>query len=402
MAIKTKSASKKTVAKKPPAKKTVSKPKITAKKKPAAVKKPVVKAKPKTTAPTKKSAAPKASPTPKAKAKPKKSNVPTKMNQAELEPENVQDELTEEEELLMAEKAKQEAQRKKKIAKLEKKIKKLGSDANRSLSKYLQEISRYEPLDPSREVELAIRVKQGDRLALKELTEANLRFVVSVAKDYQGQGLPLTDLINEGNLGLIKAAERFDETRGFKFISYAVWWIRQSILQALAEHSRIVRLPLNRVGTISKINKAAERLEQEFERSPRADELARQLEMKPNEVNDAQMISRRHHSLDTPFSDEDKNCLLDVIPDQATEEPDKELQMDSLQEEVAAALDTLKDREREVIRMYFGIGQSYALTLNEIGEEFGLTRERVRQIKEKAIRRLRHRSRSRKLRQYLG
>ena len=391
MATKTKPASKKTVAKKPPAKK-----------KPAAVKKPSVKAKPKTTAPTKKSAAPKASPTPKAKAKPKISNVPTKMNQAELEPENVQDELTEEEELLMAEKAKQEAQRKKKIAKLEKKIKKLGSDANRSLSKYLQEISRYDPLEPAREVELAILVKQGNRLALKELTEANLRFVVSVAKDYQGQGLPLTDLINEGNLGLIKAAERFDETRGFKFISYAVWWIRQSILQALAEHSRIVRLPLNRVGTISKINKAAERLEQEFERSPRADELARQLEMKPNEVNDAQRISRRHHSLDTPFSDEDKNCLLDVIPDQATEEPDKELQMDSLQEEVAAALDTLKDREREVIRMYFGIGQSYALTLNEIGEEFGLTRERVRQIKEKAIRRLRHRSRSRKLRQYLG
>ena len=335
-------------------------------------------------------------------AKTSKNIVPTKMNEAELEPENVQDELTEEEELLMAEKAKQEAQRKKKIAKLEKKIKKLGSDANRSLSKYLQEISRYDPLEPSREVELAIRVKQGDRLALKELTEANLRFVVSVAKDYQGQGLPLTDLINEGNLGLIKAAERFDETRGFKFISYAVWWIRQSILQALAEHSRIVRLPLNRVGTISKINKAAERLEQEFERAPRADELARQLEMKPHEVNDAQRISRRHHSLDTPFSDEDKNSLLDVIPDQATEEPDKELQMDSLQEEVSAALDTLKDREREVIRMYFGIGQSYALTLNEIGEEFGLTRERVRQIKEKAIRRLRHRSRSRKLRQYLG
>ena len=331
-----------------------------------------------------------------------KSKVPTKMGEGNLESEDVKDVLTEEEELLIAEKARHEAQRKKKIAKLEKKIKKLGSDANRSLSKYLQEISRYDPLDPGREVELAIAVKQGNRPALKELTEANLRFVVSVAKDYQGQGLPLTDLINEGNLGLIKAAERFDETRGFKFISYAVWWIRQSILQALAEHSRIVRLPLNRVGTISKINKAAERLEQEFERSPRADELARQLEMKPHEVNDAQRISRRHHSLDTPFSDEDKNCLLDVIPDQATEEPDKELQMDSLQEEVSAALDTLKDREREVIRMYFGIGQSYALTLNEIGEEFGLTRERVRQIKEKAIRRLRHRSRSRKLRQYLG
>mgnify|MGYP001109646591 CR=1 FL=1 len=384
-AVKAKSTVKKTPTKKP-SKKPAVKAKSSAKKTPA--KKPIVKAFAKA-APIK-------------TAKPKKSTVPTKMNQAELEPEDVQDELTEEEELLMAEKAKQEAQRKKKIAKLEKKIKKLGSDANRSLSKYLQEISHYDPLEPSREVELAIRVKQGDRLALKELTEANLRFVVSVAKDYQGQGLPLTDLINEGNLGLIKAAERFDETRGFKFISYAVWWIRQSILQALAEHSRIVRLPLNRVGTISKINKAAERLEQEFERSPRADELARQLEMKPHEVNDAQRISRRHHSLDTPFSDEDKNCLLDVIPDQATEEPDKELQMDSLQEEVSAALDTLKDREREVIRMYFGIGESYALTLNEIGEEFGLTRERVRQIKEKAIRRLRHRSRSRKLRQYLG
>ncbi len=271
-----------------------------------------------------------------------------------------------------------------------------------SLDKYLQDIGREGLITAEEEVELARRIKNGDTIALEKLTKANLRFVVSVSKQYQNQGLSLGDLINEGNLGLIKAAKRFDETRGFKFISYAVWWIRQSILQALAEHSRIVRLPLNRVGTISKINKAAERLEQEFERSPRADELARQLEMRPHEVNDAQRISRRHHSLDTPFSDEDKNCLLDVIPDQATEEPDKELQMDSLQEEVAAALDTLKDREREVIRMYFGIGQSYALTLNEIGEEFGLTRERVRQIKEKAIRRLRHRSRSRKLRQYLG
>ena len=425
---------KKTPAKKKP----VVKVKTTAKKKPT----PKVKATPKTTvkkkAPAKistkkvvaKNAAVKKKPsvkvqvvskktvTPKAKAKFKpdtkkrqtsaekakklKAQIPTKMGEGELEAEDTQDVLTEEEELLMAEQEKKRAQRKKKIAKLEKKIKKLGSDANRSLSKYLQEISRFEPLLPQREVELAILVKQGNRLALKELTEANLRFVVSVAKDYQGQGLPLTDLINEGNLGLIKAAERFDETRGFKFISYAVWWIRQSILQALAEHSRIVRLPLNRVGTISKINKAAERLEQEFERSPRADELARQLEMKPNEVNDAQRISRRHHSLDTPFSDEDKNCLLDVIPDGSTAEPDQELQMDSLQEEVAAALDTLKDREREVIRMYFGISHSYALTLNEIGEEFGLTRERVRQIKEKAIRRLRHRSRSRKLRQYLG
>ena len=435
---KVKALPKKTTSKTPKKKKPVVKVKTTAKKKPT----PKVKVTPKTIvkkkAPAKistkkvvaKKAAVKKKPsvkvqavskktvTPKAKAKFKpdtkkrqtaaekakklKAQIPTKMGEGELEAEDTQDVLTEEEELLMAEQEKKRAQRKKKIAKLEKKIKKLGSDANRSLSKYLQEISRFEPLLPQREVELAILVKQGNRLALKELTEANLRFVVSVAKDYQGQGLPLTDLINEGNLGLIKAAERFDETRGFKFISYAVWWIRQSILQALAEHSRIVRLPLNRVGTISKINKAAERLEQEFERSPRADELARQLEMKPNEVNDAQRISRRHHSLDTPFSDEDKNCLLDVIPDGSTAEPDQELQMDSLQEEVAAALDTLKDREREVIRMYFGISHSYALTLNEIGEEFGLTRERVRQIKEKAIRRLRHRSRSRKLRQYLG
>jgi|GEM_PF-104307 RNA polymerase primary sigma factor len=422
-----KKAPKKAVPKKPAVKKVIPKKakatsKTTVKKKPAAKKatkqvipKKVV-SKKKTAAKTPSKAKKIATPKAKAKFKPDtkkkltvaqkakkmKDQIPTKMGEGELEPEDSQDALTEEEELLMAEQEKKRAQRKKKIAKLEKKIKKLGSDANRSLSKYLQEISRFEPLLPQREVELAILVRQGNRLALKELTEANLRFVVSVAKDYQGQGLPLTDLINEGNLGLIKAAERFDETRGFKFISYAVWWIRQSILQALAEHSRIVRLPLNRVGTISKINKAAERLEQEFERSPRADELARQLEMKPNEVNDAQRISRRHHSLDTPFSDEDKNCLLDVIPDGATAEPDQELQMDSLQEEVAAALDTLKDREREVIKMYFGISHSYALTLNEIGEEFGLTRERVRQIKEKAIRRLRHRSRSRKLRQYLG
>ena len=271
-----------------------------------------------------------------------------------------------------AEPAKKKAKKKSKV---ELKIQKIGSDANRSLSKYLQEISRYQPLDPNREVELAIAVRTGSRKALKELTEANLRFVVSVAKDYQGQGLPLTDLINEGNLGLIKAAERFDETRGFKFISYAVWWIRQSVLQALAEHSRIVRLPLNRVGTISKINKASERLEQEFERAPRSDELAKQLDMKVNEVNDAQRISRRHHSLDTPFSDDDKNSLLDVIADGKTDDPDKELQIDSLRDEVRAALDTLKDREKDVIRMYFGIDHDYALTLNEIGEEFGLTRE---------------------------
>ena len=302
----------------------------------------------------------------------------------------------------IAKKEKDAKAKKAKKTKVEQKIEKLGSDANRSLSKYLQEISRFQPLSPDREVELAIKVKQGNRRALKELTEANLRFVVSVAKDYQGQGLPLTDLINEGNLGLIKAAERFDETRGFKFISYAVWWIRQSVLQALAEHSRIVRLPLNRVGTISKINKASERLEQVFERPPRADELGKQLEMKSTEINEAQRISRRHHSLDTPFSDEDSNCLLDVIADGKTDEPNRELELVSLEEEVKASLTTLKEREQEVIKMYFGINREYALTLNEIGEEFGLTRERVRQIKEKAIRRLRHKSRSTKLRQYLG
>ena len=297
---------------------------------------------------------------------------------------------------------KKPVRKRKKKTKAEQVIQKIGNDANRSLSKYLQEISRFQPLDPEREIELAVRVKQGDRRALKELTEANLRFVVSVAKDYQGQGLPLTDLINEGNLGLIKAAERFDESRGFKFISYAVWWIRQSVLQALAEHSRIVRLPLNRVGTISKINKASERLEQEFERAPRADEIAHQLDMRITEINDAQRIARRHHSLDTPFSDDEKNSLLDVISDSNVDDPDKELHMSSLEREGRDSLDTLKEREKDGIKMYFGIDREYALTLNEIGEEFGLTRERVRQIKEKAIRRLRHRSRSRKLRTYLG
>lgn len=276
------------------------------------------------------------------------------------------------------------------------------SDANRSLSRYLEEIGKFEPLDPEREIVLAQRVKQNDREALKELTEANLRFVVSVAKDYQGQGLPLTDLINEGNLGLIKAAERFDETRGFKFISYAVWWIRQSILQALAEHSRIVRLPLNRVGTISKITKAAEDLESDYERPPNEDEIAKQLEMQSEEVTDAIRISRRHHSLHAPFRDGDKNSLMDVIEDRKQSPPDSRLMTESLKEEIRSCLESLKDRERDVIKMYFGIDRDYALTLNEIGEEFSLTRERVRQIKEKAIRRLRHKSRSKALRTYLG
>lgn len=276
------------------------------------------------------------------------------------------------------------------------------SDANRSLSRYLEEIGKYEPLVPQREIELAQRVKKGDQEALKELTVANLRFVVSVAKDYQGQGLPLTDLINEGNLGLIKAAERFDETRGFKFISYAVWWIRQSILQALAEHSRIVRLPLNRVGTISKITKAAEDLESEYERPPNEDEIAKQLEMQSEEVTDAVRISRRHHSLNAPFRDGDRNSLMDVIEDDNQRPPDNVLMSESLKEEIRACLGSLKDRERDVIKMYFGIDRDYALTLNEIGEEFNLTRERVRQIKEKAIRRLRHKSRSKNLKTYLG
>ena len=276
------------------------------------------------------------------------------------------------------------------------------NESNRSLSRYLEEIGDFEPLNPDREVELAIKINQGNHNALEELVKANLRFVVSVAKDYQGQGLPLTDLINEGNLGLIKAAGRFDETRGFKFISYAVWWIRQSILQALAEHSRIVRLPLNRVGTISKITKTAEKLEAEIERSPNEKEIGRQLNMTPDEVIDAMRISRRHQSLNAPFRDGDKNSLIDIIKDENQLEPDTPLMNDSLKDEIRNSLDTLKDRERMVIKMYFGIERDYALTLNEIGEEFNLTRERVRQIKEKAIRRLRHRSRSKTLRNYLG
>ena len=283
-----------------------------------------------------------------------------------------------------------------------KKVKKVTADSNRALSKYLEEIGKFNPLTPDEEIDLAQKVHVGDRAALKKLTESNLRFVVSVAKDYQGQGLPLTDLINEGNLGLIKAAERFDETRGFKFISYAVWWIRQSILQALAEHSRIVRLPLNRVGTISKITKQAEVLEQQNERAPRQDEIAHGLEMHTNEVSDAIRISRRHQSLNAPFRDGEKNSLIDVIQDNAQPPPDFTLMSESLKQEIRDALDTLKDRERDVIKMYFGIDREYALTLNEIGEEFSVTRERVRQIKEKAIRRLRHKSRSKKLRVYLG
>jgi RNA polymerase primary sigma factor len=274
--------------------------------------------------------------------------------------------------------------------------------ANQSLDRYLQEIGEVSLLNPEEEIELARRIKKADQEALEKLTKANLRFVVSVAKQYQNQGLSLGDLINEGNLGLIKAAKRFDETRGFKFISYAVWWIRQSILQALAEQSRVVRLPLNRVGALNKIGKAFSNLEQEFEREPSASEIAEELEMTPYEVSDTLKISGKHLSLDAPFNQGDDNRLLDVIEDDQQQPPDDVLLNESLRIEVQRALTTLSDREAEVIKLYFGLEREHPLTLEEIGERFNLTRERVRQIKEKAIRRLRHTSRSRMLRSYLG
>ena len=272
---------------------------------------------------------------------------------------------------------------------------------NRELSRYLQEISRFEPLPPAREVELTVRIKQGDDLAKKELIEANLRFVVSTAKKYQGMGLQLTDLINEGNIGLIKAAGRFDETRGFKFISYAVWWIRQSILQALAEQSRLVRLPMNRVGMITKITRTAEKLEAEMERSPKAEEIGRHLEMTGHEIVDAIRISRRAQSLDNPLREGEDGSLKDIIPDTGYLLPDEPIMFESLKEEIHAALSTLTDREQQILKLYFGIDRGKPLTLNEIGEELNLTRERVRQIKQKAIRRLQHRSRREALRPYL-
>ena len=276
---------------------------------------------------------------------------------------------------------------------------------SQSLDRYLQEIGRVELLNPYDEIELATLIKKGgseSELALEKLTKANLRFVVSVAKQYQNQGLSLGDLINEGNLGLIKAAKRFDETRGFKFISYAVWWIRQSILQALAEQSRIVRLPLNRVGALNKIGKKFSELEQEFEREPSANELAEELDMTLFEVADTLKISGRHLSMDTPFSQGEDNRLLDVIQNDQQPLPDSSLMSESLKIEVRRALATLNDREAEVIRLYYGLDREHSLTLEEIGEKFSLTRERVRQIKEKAIRRLRHASRSKTLRSYLG
>jgi RNA polymerase primary sigma factor len=273
---------------------------------------------------------------------------------------------------------------------------------SQSLDKYLQEIGKVDLLTPDEEVELAKRIKEGDQIALEKLTKANLRFVVSVAKQYQNQGLSLGDLINEGNLGLIKAAQRFDETRGFKFISYAVWWIRQSILQALAEQSRIVRLPLNRVGSLNKISKTFSELEQKYEREPSPEELAEVLEVTTAEVVDTMKISGRHVSMDAPFVHGEENSLLDVLENDSEETPDSGLMTDSLRREVQRALSTLTQREADVITLYFGLNGEHAMTLEEIGEKFSLTRERVRQIKEKAIRRLRHTSRSKALKPYLG
>ncbi|ANQ50385.1 sigma-70 family RNA polymerase sigma factor [Flammeovirga yaeyamensis] len=273
---------------------------------------------------------------------------------------------------------------------------------SQSLDKYLQEIGKVDLLTPDEEVTLAKQIREGDQIALEKLTKANLRFVVSVAKQYQNQGLSLGDLINEGNLGLIKAAQRFDETRGFKFISYAVWWIRQSILQALAEQSRIVRLPLNRVGSLNKISKTFSELEQRYEREPSPDELAEVLDVTTNEVVDTMKISGRHVSMDAPFVQGEENNLYDVLENDMEEKPDTELMNDSLRKEVQRALSTLTKREADVITLYFGLNGEHSMTLEEIGEKFNLTRERVRQIKEKAIRRLRHTSRSKALKPYLG
>jgi len=271
-----------------------------------------------------------------------------------------------------------------------------------SLDKYLQEIGREGLITAEDEVELAQKIRDGDQIALEKLVKANLRFVVSVSKQYQNQGLTLPDLINEGNLGLIKAAQRFDETRGFKFISYAVWWIRQSILQAIAEQARIVRLPLNQVGSLNRINKAFSKLEQEFEREPSPEEIADNLEIDKDKVNEAQKISGRHVSVDAPFREDEDGTLLDVLSNDNSPVTDLDLINESLQLEIDRSLSTLTDRERDVIKLFFGIGIPHPLSLEEIGEKFELTRERVRQIKEKGIRRLRHTSRSKLLKSYLG
>ncbi|MDB4767334.1 RNA polymerase primary sigma factor [Arenibacter nanhaiticus] len=271
-----------------------------------------------------------------------------------------------------------------------------------SLDKYLQEIGKVDLITADEEVELAQRIKAGDQVALEKLTKANLRFVVSVAKQYQNQGLTLPDLINEGNLGLIKAAQRFDETRGFKFISYAVWWIRQSILQALAEQSRIVRLPLNKIGSINKINKTFAFLEQAHERQPSAEEIAKELDMTVEDVKQSLKNSGRHVSMDAPLIDGEDSNLYDVLRSGESPNPDRELLHESLRTEIERALETLTPREADVIRLYFGLAGQHSMTLEEIGETFDLTRERVRQIKEKAIRRLKHTSRSKILKTYLG
>ena len=274
---------------------------------------------------------------------------------------------------------------------------------SQSLDKYLQDIGREDLITAEQEVELAKKIKAGDQLALEKLTRANLRFVVSVAKQYQNQGLTLPDLINEGNLGLIKAAQKFDETRGFKFISYAVWWIRQSILQALAEQSRIVRLPLNQVGSLNKINKAFSKFEQEYERAPSAEELAEALEVPEDKIKESLNVSGRHVSMDAPLTtNEDGGTLMDVMANNDAPKTDQALMAESLQKEIERSLSTLTDKEREIIRLFFGIGMNHGLTLEEIGSKFNLTRERVRQIKEKAIRRLRHTSRNKLLKSYLG
>ncbi len=274
---------------------------------------------------------------------------------------------------------------------------------SQSLEKYLQEIGKVDLLTPEEEVDLAKRIKQGDQEALEKLTKANLRFVVSVAKQYQNQGLSLSDLINEGNLGLIKAAQRFDETRGFKFISYAVWWIRQSILQALAEQSRIVRLPLNKVGSLNKINRAFSELEQEFEREPSAEELANVLEIATEEVETTLGVAARHVSMDAPFVDGEDNSLLDVLENSTTPGTDDDLNYtQSLRREIERSLGTLTERQCDVIKLYFGIGVEHPMSLEDIGDKFGLTRERVRQIKDKAINKLRSVSRSKLLKHYLG
>ncbi len=271
-----------------------------------------------------------------------------------------------------------------------------------SLDKYLHEIGKVELLSAEKEVELAKRIKKGDRQALETLIKANLRFVVSVSKQYQNQGLSLPDLINEGNLGLIKAAERFDETRGFKFISYAVWWIRQSILQALAEQARIVRLPLNKIGSINKINKTFSQLEQEFQREPTPDELAEILETKPELIESSLNISNIHLSMDAPLKEDDGNNMYDVMLNEDSPSPDNELIYNSLRKEIERSLSTLGDREAEILRYYFGLNGYPPYTLEEIGDEFGLTRERVRQIKEKAIKKLKNQYRNRLLKSYLG